>query len=269
MPSPFPGMDPYLEDPTRWGGVHLGLIYAIQTELNRVLPVGLFAEIDQYVRVEESDSDDVNQLRNPNVFVPEPLSPVTRIGSSGGSTAVIAAPNAVFTLLPGTIQKHRRVTIQTTARRDVLTAIEVLSPSNKTSGQGRDAYLLKRNEYLASGTNLVEIDLLRDGERLPFGRPRPPSSDYYIFVSPADRRPKTSVWSFTLQERIPVFPVPIRPDLGAVPLDLRVCLDRIYEDGRFATKLQYTCPPNPELDAPRSSWANDLLAKYLSEQNQE
>ena len=99
MPSPFPGMDPYLEDLTRWGGVHLGLIYAIQTELNRVLPVGLFAEIDQYVRVEESDSDDVNQLRNPDVFVPEPLSPVTRIGSSVGSTVVIAAPNAVFTLL--------------------------------------------------------------------------------------------------------------------------------------------------------------------------
>ena len=26
MPSPFPGMDPYLEDPHRWPGVHLFLI---------------------------------------------------------------------------------------------------------------------------------------------------------------------------------------------------------------------------------------------------
>ena len=110
---------------------------------------------------------------------------------------------------------------------------------------------------------MIEIDLLRDGDRLPLGRPRPPVADYYIIVSPADRRPKTSVWAFTIQEPIPTFAVPIRHDLEVVPLDLKACLDRIYDDGRYEARLHYDQPPVPQLDAPRTLWANELLCRYL------
>jgi hypothetical protein len=261
MPSPFPGMDPWLEKATTWGGVHMGLLYAIHAALNRDLPEGLYAELDQYLRVEEGGDDEVRTgRRNPDVFVPEPPPPVPK-PKGGRATAVLDPPTVEVTLLAGAVQKHRRVLIRTLDGRQVLTAIELLSPSNKNPGPGRNAYLAKRNEYLASGTNLVEIDLLRDGDRLPLGRPRPPISDYYIVVSPAPRRPQSSVWSFSVREPIPVFPVPLGPEWDAVPLALRGCMDRLYDEGRYAQKVRYANPPEPPLREPDAAWAADLLKK--------
>ena len=162
-------------------------------------------------------------------------------------------------------RKRRRILIRTADGSDVLTVIEVLSPSNKSNSADGQAYLAKRGEYLASSTNLVEIDLLRDGDRIPLGRPRPPVTDYYVLVSAKNRRPSTSIWAFTVQEPLPIFPVPLGRKYEGVALDLKACLDRVYDDGRYATKLHYDQPPVPELDAPRTVWANELLKKHLRE----
>ncbi len=264
MPSPFPGMDPYLEDPTRWAGVHLRLIAAIERELNRLLPPPFVAEIDQYVRVQEvGEDDEFLGRRNPDVFVPEANDVhAPRRESESSGLVVLTEPTSRVRLATGATVRHRRVLITTTDdARPLLTAIEILSPSNKTAGADREAYLAKRGECLASGTNLVEIDLLRAGDRLPMGRPRPPVTDYYVILSVAPERPEASIWAFGLRDPLPVLPIPLRPPLDPVPLDLRACLDRVYADGGFDRKLRYDAPADPPLNSRDAEWASSLFAK--------
>ncbi len=260
MPSPFPGMDPYLENPVRWGGVRLRLIVEVSDQLNRVLPNGFTAEIDQYVRIEEEAGEDRSfTRRNPDVFISAPLEFPKH--QNGAATALMEAPTVETILLPGPVVKHRRLLIQSYDGKKILTAIEILSPSNKSGGTDRDAYLAKRSEYLAAGINLVEIDLLRAGNRLPFGRPHPPATDYYILVSAAEKRPKTSIWAFSVRQALPVFPVPLSADLDSVALDLHACLERIYVNGRYGDKLDYSKPATPPLNQPDAEWAASLFAK--------
>jgi len=259
-------MDPYLEHPLRWGEVHTRLIVAISTELNKQLPEGLNAEIDQYVTIaEDRDEESFSSRRNPDVFIPDRYGyepPVLKNGSAVAvAVAVLEAPTTETVLLSGEIVKHRRILIQTNDGKKILTAIELLSPSNKDGGKDQDSYLAKRNQYLASGTNLVEIDLLRAGVRLPFGYPSPPSADYYILVSAAVRRPKTSVWALTMRQRIPVVGVPLNEKWSDVPLDLRSCLQKIYDEGRFGNKADYTKPAVPPLNQPDAEWAASFLPK--------
>ena len=261
MPSPFPGMDPYLENPVRWGGVHLRILVAISTQLNRIMPDGFTTEIEQYITVSEGSEDEgITGRRNPDVFAYE-IEPSNGARRKNGSTAVMEAPTAVTNLDTGEIHKNRRVLIQSTEDKTIVTAIEVLSPSNKSRGKFGRAYLAKRGEYLAAGTSLVEIDLLRDGVRLPLGVPRPPVTDYYILVSVAERRPSTDVWAFTLRQRIPIFPIPLKVDMQPVPLDVKGCLDLIYDEGNYPIKIDYRRPATPPLNQPDAEWAASLFAK--------
>lgn len=255
MPSPFPGMDPYLEDTARWAAVHSGLIYTMQAALNRHLPRHLVAEIDQYVWVRQDDDREL--LGKPDVFVPGEGDDSTGTGFPADPVAV-ASPTATVRLAAATRKTTRVVRIVTADSGRVLTVIEVLSPSNKY-GDDRDAYLAKRREYFAARTNLVEIDLLRDGDRLPLGKPRPPAADYVVLVTRAAEHPAARVWAFTVREPIPVVPVPLDATTPAVPLDLRACLDRVYEEGKYWVKLDYARPPDPVLRKHDAEWAADLL----------
>lgn len=257
MPSPFPGMDPYLEDPSGWSGVHTPLIVAIQAELNRVLPKGFVARLDEYVWVRDTEDADRRLLGRPDAFVPEPRR------SGRGVTAVaraVTAPTVRGSLPNSRKRKNRVVQIVTARGQTVLTVIEVLSPSNKDPGEDRDLYTQKRRGYLAS-VNLVEIDLLRSGNRLPMGRPTPPTSDYYVFSCRKDEYPGTAAWAFTVRDELPVVPVPISAGRADVPLDLRAALDRVYDDGRYAEILDYDSPPTPPLRPTDAEWAAELLKK--------
>ncbi len=256
MPSPFPGMDPWLEAPVGGGGVHTGLIVAYQAALNRVLPPGVFPRIDEYVSVRDEDEDEPG-LRNPDVFIPD--DPGRTRGGVGVAPAV-TAPTARGTLPAAERRKHRAVQIVTTDGHEVLTVLELLSPKNK-SGDGRLAYTQKRREYLSS-VNLVEIDLLRAGGRFPMGRPSPPTADYYVFSCRRSEYPGTETWAFTVRDPLPVIPVPVSSDHPDAPLDLRAALDRVYDETRSGESLKYAIPPVPPLHAADAAWAADLLKKH-------
>ena len=261
MPSPFRGMDPYLESPVRWGGVHLRILVAISTQLNRLMPEGFTTEIEQDITVSEgSDDDGPLARRNPDVFAYE-VESANGARRRCGTTALMEAPASVTTLDTGDVHKHRRVLIQSLDGKTILTAIELLSPSDKSRGQSGRSYLAKRGECLAAGTNLVEIDLLRDGVRLPFGTSRPPVADYYILVSEAERRPSADIWAFTLRQPIPIFPIPLKAGMQPVPLNLKRCLDLVYDEGNYPIKVDYSKPPIPPLNRPDAEWAASLFAK--------
>lgn len=259
MPSPFPGMDPYLEG-SLWPDVHATLIPTIRAALVRELPEGYIAQVDQYVWLGDDDSEETARHGKPDVFV----SPIPgRSASSRRGSVVTVEPTARTRLpTPKRVRRKRYIRLVDQEDRGVVTVIELLSPSDKLPKKDRTHYFAKRDEYLASGTNLVEIDLLRKGQRLPMGEPEPPAADYYILVSRAVDYPAAAVWGFNVQEPIPVFPVPLKPDHDPVPLDLRSCLDEIYEAARYDKQIDYTKPPDPALRRPDADWAAELLKKH-------
>src|SRR5947209_6384904 len=154
---------------------------------------------------------------------------------------------------------HYWVEIRDANKRTLVCAIEILSPFNKR-GRGRLDYLRKRQALLTSPAHLMEIDLLRQGQRVPMRR-KLPAADYFVFLSRAGRRPLTEIWPITLAERLPIVPVPL---LGSDPdaaLNLQNALDELYDGLRYDLEIDYQQPPDVPLSKLQANWANRILRK--------
>jgi hypothetical protein len=259
MPSPFPGMDPYVEEPSRWSDFHSTMIVAFRAALNNVLPERYVANVDQYVWLHEPDLETRQRLGRPDTFVTDQTVPQQTEIAPSVALAALAAP-AVSRLPVVRRPGPRYIRIRDAEGRRLVTVVEILSPSNKETGVDRELYLAKRNEYLATGTNLVEIDLLRAGERLPLGDPAPTPADYYVFVSHAAAFPQMGIWPFTVREPMPVVRVPLANGDPPVSVSLKSCFDRAYEEARYDRTLHYERPPTPRLREPDATWARELIA---------
>ena len=142
----------------------------------------------------------------------------------------------------------------------LVTAIEILSPSNKQPGHDAcEEYLRKRRVLLRSEAHLIEIDLLRGGERPPLGRPVPPAP-YYVTLSRVNRRPRVEVWPIQLRDKLPTIPVPLLyPDPDA-PLDLGGVVAAVYERGAYGRLIDYSQPPPPPpLSDSEAAWLDERL----------
>jgi hypothetical protein len=139
--------------------------------------------------------------------------------------------------------------------RELVTVIELLSPSNKRSGDDREQYLAKRRELLRSPAHLVEIDLLRGWAPMPQeGRPE---CDYSVLVSRAEKRPAADFWPIRLRDPLPVIPIPLRPPDAAARVDLQEVLHRAY-DGPGYEHFIYSTDPEPPLIPDDAAWARQL-----------
>lgn len=254
MPSPFPGMDPYLERPALWPDVHLELIHAIRATLvPQVAP-------RYYVAVEERTY--VVALE-PRTFVGRPdVSVIDR--SRLSAVAPGSVPAAAVLERPVTVElplldqiRERYLEIRDMATHEVVTVIEILSPTNKQPGEHRRQYERKRRQVLDSLTSLVEIDLLRAWEPMPMA-PIPPSH-YRILVSRGWERPKAQLYPFNLNEPIPEIPIPLRPGEPEPTLELGKLLSQVYEQARYDLRIDYTVEPEPPLDPAVSAWSHGLL----------
>jgi hypothetical protein len=254
-------MDPYIESSGRWGDFHDSTIAAIRGQLNARLPKGYAATTEAYVLFQEPETRK-RRYAVPDIYVAEE-GPSRKVRT--GSLAV-AAPE---TIVLATIERKRRkyIEIIDLEANRVVTAIELLSPSNKTAGEDREAYLAKRSEFLDSKVNLVEIDLLRGGRRMPLSDPPPEIADYYIMVSRAWEYPRAAFWSFTIRSPLPEIPIPLTEDLPDVMLPLRPCVDRTYDEGRYSTRLPYDKPLKPRLRKADADWVRDLLAAWRSSES--
>jgi hypothetical protein len=158
-------------------------------------------------------------------------------------------------------ETQRRLNIIRRNDSQVVTVIELLSPSNKMPGEkGFDAYLAKRNEFIESDVNLVELDLLRGGKRLPM-RGKLPSGDYYAIIGRAAERPHCEVINWRLPSKLPTIPIPLSAEDDETQLDLAEVFRNAYEPGMYDRRLPYHEPLQPKPDDALQKWIDECLAK--------
>ena len=260
MPSPFPGMDPYLEDPGLWPDVHHRLITVAAELLTEQLRPKYYARIEE--RIYSSDEHD------PARHVLAPDLRIVPARSSGGATAygappatgaATADPVEVTTLIEDEIHESR-IEVIDRSRRAVVAVIEILSPANKIFGaRGRESYEQKREELMRSPSHFIEIDLLRAGAGFsPYEAL--PAHDYRVHLSRVQRRPRGLLWPIRMDQRLPVIPVPLH---GTDPdgwLDLQAVLNAAYDRAGYDLELRYDQPPPaPALSPAQAQWVDMLL----------
>jgi hypothetical protein len=252
MPSPFPGMNPYLEQDDVWEDFHHNFLTWSQAALNSQLGENYFARIESRLYIRELSDDERRFFGRADVAVSER-------GQLHSPTAIAQIDAPVELLLPD-FDVGRDSCLEIRDRRDrrVVTVIDLLSPANKKRGPNREAYLAKRNGILASQTHLVEIDLRRGGERPSI--PALPDCDYYVLVSRYEARPRTGFWPIGLRERLPMIPVPLSVADPPVDLDLQQLVRQAYDSADYG-KTIYSEMPEPPLSAADTAWADQLLAR--------
>jgi hypothetical protein len=249
MPSPFPGMNPYLERATAWDSFHPQFIASAMAHLAAQLRPEYVVRIENRVYIHEPSAEER--------FLGRTDAGIVRPPSAGnGGAAVIAAPARVTILNAVDVQRIGYLTIRDRDGNDLITVLELLSPANKYAGPDREQYLGKRNELLRSRAHFIEIDLLRGGPRMPPSEL--PTCDYCAIVSRVEERPEAGVWPWRVRDPLPVLPVPLRaPDPDAT-LDLKAVVDRVYDEGRYANYI-YGGPPEPRLAPDDVAWAAPFL----------
>lgn len=258
MPSPFPGMDPYLEDPALWPDVHHELMSVIRRDLNEQLVPRYVVRIEERIYV--SDEDDPGR----RVIVPD-----LRIREGYGAIAPRQELTSVSTVEPIVVTTlveeeihEARLEVVDAETRDVITILEILSPANKVAGaRGRDSYQSKRHEVMTSSTHLVEIDLLRAGRRMHVDGGLP-ICDYVVHVSRVNQRPNGTVWPLLLHHRLPKIPVPLSNGDPDASFDLQSALSHAYDNAAYQVVVDYDGdPPPPPLTDDQRAWLHDLLSK--------
>jgi hypothetical protein len=201
----------------------------------------------------------VFDMPSPRVFYPDVhivAPPKTIRESSASGAAAVAEPSVE---LPSALEVPQlSVEIRDVANRHLVTLIEILSPANKY-GEGYREYTERRTELMRTATHILELDLLRQGARIPLVGAPPPAA-YYIYLSRTQRRPYTQVWAVGLRDRLPAVPVPLLAPDPDVRLDLQAAVDACFALVGYERLLDYSSPPPPpELAAADAAWVEERL----------
>jgi hypothetical protein len=251
----FPGMDPYLEDSRLWAGVHGRLIVYIADQIGRQIPPRYATAVEERVYLEGPE----REVR-PDVSVRR-----TWLGGEGPAIAVAEPDSMIEVWAPQEPIREGYVTIlDLLSGQRIVTVIEVVSPTNKYAGAGRDSYLAKQEQILQSDAHLVEIDLLRHGQHvlcIPEYKARDRGYyDYLVCVNRArDHRARYELYPRRLADRLPRIRIPLAGDDPDVVLDVQAVLEQTYEAGRYRDRINYSKPCEPPLTVDQQNWANSQI----------
>jgi hypothetical protein len=254
MNSPFPGMDPYLED--RWSGVHVQLLTFIAETLQPLLPAGLRARPEERVLMEEFEQDPIAYRSDIALIDSGPRESVP-------STAVLQAP-----VTPVVVEFMREPPVDrwvqivdTHNGNRVVTAIEVLSPGNKASGALNRIYRRKLADYARARVNVVEIDLLRSSRSRLTVRwddiPEKKRANYIVAISQGAIPEKWECYPMHLSSRLSAIPIPLRESDSKALLELQPLIDRVYVAGGH-DDIDYRQQLDPPLSAKDEIWMDQL-----------
>jgi Protein of unknown function (DUF4058) len=251
VPSPFPGMNPYFEQPTLWQDFHTEFLTALRRELAPGVAPRYIVQLEEHVYIHDLPPEPRRLLGRADLAVTHPHDAPAGEAALGvlEAPAEVRLPDQDVERLPFLEVRDRR-------GRELIAVIELLSPSNKRPGDDREQYLAKRRGILRSPAHLVEIDLLRGGPPMPAGGRS--ACDYSVLVSRAGRRPSAEFWPVQLRDRLPTIPVPLRPDDADARVDLQAVLHRAY-DGPGYEHFIYAGTPDPPLPTEEADWAGGLV----------
>lgn len=264
MPSPFPGMDPYLEG-YLWVDVHNALASKIRQQLAPKIQPSYTVRLEVYLVQDTAPESeigilypDVEVLRQKSV--PSPAR--SPLPTEGSNLLVTQAP-LILPLMPSIEVRIPSVEIRDTASNTLVTSIEILSPVNKRE-PGITPYRQKRQRLYDAKVHLIEVDLLRRGTR-PFAHPRLPAVPYLVTLTRAQAQ-AVEVWPIALPDPLPIIPVPLRPPDMDAPLDLAAAVRDIYDEAFYNLSIDYRePPPKPVLVDDDLAWVETLLAPLTKE----
>ncbi len=268
MPSPFPGMDPYLENPALWPDLHQSLMTYIRDALQPQIRPHYRARLEERLYVVQSTRSiypDVTIVQH--TLREQAVAALTVADRPNPAPIAEPSPPAdkPFTLVLTAGDEIREPFIELVhpASGQVVTVIELLSPANKTAGSGRDRYLAKQEEVLHSAAHLVEIDLLSKGEptiALPADRlPLVPPHRYLISVCRGPDYLTFELYPIPLDKRLPRCRIPLNAPDPDVTLDLPSLFNQAYDNGSYTDFVDYDQPPLASLSEEEQQWVNENM----------
>lgn len=256
MPIPFPGMDPWLERPGLWPDVHLNLIVSLQHALVRLVSPRYYIAVRQRKVFVITPPEPNLVLSDLSVAKRNVLNDV----NVKSEQTIFAEPIIVEVPVWEKIPEDYLEVVDTSSHQ-VVTVIEILSPSIKTPGADRKRYESKRERIFRTSKNLVEIDLLRDGEPMPFTflQTNGHMNHYRILIKRSEHWRRAYLYSFNVCDSIPVFPLPLQPSDTEPPIRLGEALQKVYDENGYDLRVDYNRPPEPPLSEADMAWAQEIL----------
>lgn len=250
MPSPFPGMNPYLERQFEWDSFHNHFLIECLKRLVPQIGTGYVVRSNTRLYIHEPSAEERRFFAQADVAISGQPS-----AGAAVATSTLSAPQ--YRTIPACVETERSNYLEIRSRDDVVvTVIELLSRSNKLNQSDRDTFIAKRYELIRSDVNYVELNLLRAGPPLPFEPPiRGP---YYAAVSRSDDRKRVGTWEWGIRDPLPKIPVPLRKPDGDAILDLKPILDTVVDEGGYAFSI-YAHRPDPPLTPEDETWAKSLI----------
>ncbi|MFO1440799.1 MAG: DUF4058 family protein [Verrucomicrobiaceae bacterium] len=255
-PYPFPGMNPYFE--SKWSDVHATMIVHMREQLRRQMPQGLYVGVEVGTQILKNSRDEKPKVPDASVWKLREDGPV-----------VAEPPNAATP----TIAETQAPQVRRLAVRDLdgelLTVIELLSPSNK-HGAGAVVHQRKRLGLMESGINLVEIDLVRQwglaviqfeedavAEMLAGDSGSLPAHAVLVFraATPHVRE----LYGIRYAESLPSIRVPLGAEHRDVWLNLQELAIRAHTEGQFDQVTRYQESPTPPLSTEETAWLDAHL----------
>ena len=261
MKSPFPGMDPFLEN--HWPDIHTALIAETRRTLNRVLPTDLIARAEERLAV-ESMNDPIYRIA-PDVHV---FSPSIQLAIPPAGAVTVDASYRLEVDLDPVIERFIRIINQD---GEVITVLEFISPADKRS-PGLAGFRQKRDQLLRAGVHLVEIDRVRAGDWRALLRPEAcpvkAIATYRVTIRTSGSQPAAYLFPINVSDPLPAIPLPLRPGDAKVMLPLGELVDAVYLDGRYGDTLDYSELLEPPLSESQEVWMTELLSRHRSHELQ-
>jgi hypothetical protein len=244
-------MNPYLEREYVWKDFHDTFLLFMRGHLVPQVRPNYFVKIGEYLFVHEPSAEQRLLLGHGDVSLSRKNG-----GESTTALATLAASPARIRIPPVDLEEHLFLEIRDRENLDLVTVVEMLSPSNKKPGADREHYLAKRANLVHSAAHFVEIDLLRAWPRMPMEPAH--VCDYCIMVSRVEERPEASFWPISLRDPLPTIPIPLRASHGDASVDLHALLHQAYDSASYGDYL-YDGLPSPPLRPEDAAWAASLI----------
>jgi hypothetical protein len=244
-------MNPYLEQTALWQDFHGEFLFALRHQVAVPIAPKYIVQVGEHIYIHDLPSEPRRRVGDADVSV------ARQEGAAAGqlALAVLEAP-AEVQLPQQDVERVRYLEVRDRQGRELVTVIELLSPSNKRPGEDRDQYLAKRRAVLRTEAHFVEIDLLRAWAHMPLVNR--PVCDYSVLVSRAERRPIAEFWPIPLRDHLPVIPVPLRAPDGDVPVNLQEVLHAAYDRACYDHYI-YAGALDPPLSPDDAAWARQFL----------